>query len=208
MNSAASNIFYAAGSTGVGIVIQIFVADTTSLLNRALFSSLPDFPYVATTWIGPELVQAIGPQENWRWGFGMWAIIIPISFLPLLYSLVANELKAKKMGLLPPSNFRGLSFVSAAKKTWVDLDMMGLILFTAGLIMVLVPLTLTGVYNKLWDWSSARTICLVVFGFIVLGLFVAWESMPRLCARPMMSLKLIKDPTWVLLLPYYQSLRC
>ncbi len=52
---ASAQIFYAAGSTGLQILQQIFIADTSDLLNRALFSSLPDIPFLITVWAGLQL---------------------------------------------------------------------------------------------------------------------------------------------------------
>ncbi|KAF1849252.1 siderophore iron transporter mirC [Cucurbitaria berberidis CBS 394.84] len=54
--SGDAQIFYSAGSNGLQMLQQIFVADTTDLLNRALFSSLFDLPFLWTTWAGPEIV--------------------------------------------------------------------------------------------------------------------------------------------------------
>ncbi|KAF8472118.1 major facilitator superfamily domain-containing protein [Kalaharituber pfeilii] len=191
---AASSIFSSAGSTGIIIFTQIFIADSTSLLNRALFSSLPDLPYLFTTWAGPPFAEAVGPESNWRWGYGMWAIIYPVAYFPLLASLFANQHRAKKMGLIKRKERGPMNILAMIKNTATDLDLMGLLLLTSGLIMLLVPLTLTGTVGT-WPWKSARTICLVVFGAVVLGLFVGWETTKKLCARPMMSLRFIADPT-------------
>lgn len=45
---AAAQIFYSAGNTGLQILQQVFIADTSDLLNRALWSSLPDIPFLIT----------------------------------------------------------------------------------------------------------------------------------------------------------------
>ncbi|KAL8723051.1 MAG: hypothetical protein Q9225_000593 [Loekoesia sp. 1 TL-2023] len=45
---ASAQIFYSAGNTGLQILQQIFIADTSDLLNRALWSSLPDIPFLIT----------------------------------------------------------------------------------------------------------------------------------------------------------------
>lgn len=70
---ASAQIFYAAGSTGLRILQQIFIADTSDLLNRALLSSLPDTPFLVTVWIGPEIAGKLG-YGPWRWGYGMWYV--------------------------------------------------------------------------------------------------------------------------------------
>lgn len=80
---SSAQIFYAAGSTGLRILQQIFIADTSDLLNRALFSSLPDTPFLVTVWVGPEIAGKLG-SSLWRWGFGMWCVLPP---LQPLYSL-------------------------------------------------------------------------------------------------------------------------
>lgn len=77
---ASAQIFYAAGSTGLRILQQIFIADTSDLLNRALLSSLPDTPFLVTVWIGPEISGALG-TPHWRWGYGMWYVISCCLFL-------------------------------------------------------------------------------------------------------------------------------
>lgn len=191
---AASNIFSAAGSTGVIVFTQIFIADTTSLLNRALFSSLPDLPYLFTSWTGGPMAQAVGPQFNWRWGYGMWAIIYPIAYLPLLVSLFINQRRAGKKGLLPERAYAGQGIKEKTINIFKDLDAVGLLLFSASLIMILVPFTLTGTVGT-WPWKSARTICLIVFGVIVLILFIGWENTKKFCERPLLSARVMKDPT-------------
>ena len=52
---ASAQIFYSAGNTGLQILQQIFIADTSDLLNRALFSSLPDVPFLITVWAAEGL---------------------------------------------------------------------------------------------------------------------------------------------------------
>ena len=67
---ASAQIFYSAGSTGLQILIQIFVADTSDLLNRALVSSLPDVPFLITVWVGPPIANSLLAHTTWRWGYG------------------------------------------------------------------------------------------------------------------------------------------
>ena len=94
---AAAQIFYSAGFTGLQILQQIFIADTSDLLNRALFSSIPDIPFLITVWVGAPIAQSILSTglDNWRWGYGLWAIVLPVAFLPLAVALALNMRKAK-----------------------------------------------------------------------------------------------------------------
>ncbi len=105
---AAAQIFYSAGQTGLQILIQIFIADTSDLLNRALVVTLPDVPFLVNVWIGPPLADAILRNLTWRWGYAIWAVVLPVAFLPLALTLLINQRKAAKLGLLPPSPFEGI----------------------------------------------------------------------------------------------------
>ena len=104
---AAAQIFYSAGQTGLQILVQIFIADTSDLLNRALIVTLPDVPFLVNVWVGPALADAILSNLTWRWGYAIWALVLPVAFLPLAITLWINQRKAAKRGLLPPSSFEG-----------------------------------------------------------------------------------------------------
>lgn len=96
---ASAQAFYATGMTGLQILQQIFIADTSSLLNRALFLSLPFTPFLVNVWLGPVLAGFFSNTDGsgpWRWGHAIWAIILPVMFVPLAVSLFLNEKKAKK----------------------------------------------------------------------------------------------------------------
>ena len=87
---AAAQIFYSAGGTGLQILQQVFIANTSDLLNRVFWSSLPDIPFLITVWIESIIGHDIYQQSGWRWGYGMWAIVMPAAFLPLALSLFPN----------------------------------------------------------------------------------------------------------------------
>src|ERR1700712_4784295 len=137
---ASAQIFYSAGSQGLQILQQVFAADTTDLLNRALFSTLFDVPFLWTVWAGSPIAQRILP--DWRWGYGIWAIVLPVCSIHLLLSLFLDQRKAKKMGLLPSSPYRGKSAFKVVKSLWFDLDLFGLLLLAAAISLILLPLTL------------------------------------------------------------------
>ncbi|KAK6348168.1 hypothetical protein TWF718_005981 [Orbilia javanica] len=190
---AGAQVFYAAGSTGLIILQQVFVADTTDLLNRALFSSIPDLPFLWTVWAGPEVGAAVLKGTTWRWGYGMWAIILPVCSLPLLGALFANMLKAKKKGLLPPSKIKQHGFGGFLVKTFWDLDVMGLLLFTAALCLILIPLTLGA--NATGKWKNPSLIAMMVVGGVCLIAFPFFEMSKKLAPSPLLSLRLLKNRT-------------
>ena len=190
---AAAQIFYSAGSTGLQILQQIFIADTSDLLNRALFSSLPDVPFLVTTWAGPPLANSLLAETTWRWGYGIWAIVLPVAFLPLALSLLLNARKAKKLNLLPVSPWKGRSLAANLKKFWYELDVMGLLLLSAAISLILIPLTLAAsATNK---WHNGSIIAMLVVGCICLPAFIIWESFPVVAPHPFLSLRLLRNRT-------------
>jgi len=190
---ASAQIFYAAGFTGLQILQQVFVADTTNLLNRALFSSLPDTPFLVTVWIGPLLASSILENANWRWGYGIWAIVLPAAFLPLALSLFLNQRRAEKMKLMPQSPWKGKSITQILKSLWHELDVMGILLLTAAFSLILIPLTLAA--SEKDRWRNASVVAMLVTGCVCLVLFTLWETNSRLTPKPLVSLRLLRNRT-------------
>lgn len=182
---ASAQIFYAAGNTGLLILQQIFIADTTDIPNRALFSTLPDIPYLVTTWIGSIITNSIiRSSGGWRWVYGMWTIIMPVAFLPLGLSLFFNARRAKKMGLAPEKRTT-LSGgpVAILKNLWTDLDIGGILLLSAGFSLILVPCTLAATLG----WDSPQIIAMITVGAIALIIFPFWEMATRFAKKRQMS---------------------
>lgn len=192
---ASAQIFWAAGFNGLQVLQQIFVADSTDLLNRALFSTLFDVPFLWTTWAGPEVGQAILNTATWRWGYAMWAIILPVCFIPLAASLFMNQRRAKQMGIEVPSPFHGRTVVQNLKNMWFDLDTFGLLLFAAAISLILLPLTLAP--NAQNGWRNSSMIAMLVIGGVCLLLFPFWERSKKLAPQAFFPPSLFKNRTIV-----------
>ncbi|KAH8425114.1 uncharacterized protein LDX57_002863 [Aspergillus melleus] len=68
----AAGIFEAIGSTGYALTQQVFVADVTNLINRGIWSTLPDsLTTVPTLYLGTIVAQRILDHSTWRWGWGI-----------------------------------------------------------------------------------------------------------------------------------------
>ncbi|KAK4239623.1 major facilitator superfamily-domain-containing protein [Achaetomium macrosporum] len=196
---ASAQIFYSAGSTGLQILQQVFIADTSDFLNRALFSSLPDSPFLVTVWIGPAIAAAILANTSWRVGYAVWALILPLAFLPLAMSLFLNGRKVEKMGLLVKKRrgdaaTNGRSSRAAAKRLFHDLDIGGTLLLSGGLSLILIPLTL--VSRSPSGWHNPKLLVMILTGLILLILFPLWESRPHLAPYPLLPLPLLKSRTF------------
>ncbi|KAJ4376037.1 hypothetical protein N0V83_001317 [Neocucurbitaria cava] len=192
---ASAQIFWAAGFNGLQILQQIFVADTTDLLNRALFSTLFDVPFLWTTWAGPEVGSAILSGTSWRWGYAIWAIILPVCFIPLAVSLYMNQRRAKKMGLDVPSPFRGHTAVQVVKNLWFDMDVFGLLLLATAISLILLPLTLAP--GASGGWKNPSMIAMLVIGAVCLLVFPGWEMSKKLAPKAFFPPNLFKNRTVV-----------
>lgn len=176
---AAAQIFYASGNTGLQILQQVFVADTTDLSWRALMSTLPDLPFLVTTWIGviisTDIMEMTG---SWRWCYGMFAILLPATFIPLLVSLVLNGRKASRMGLLPARrSFLQGGLLKIPGNLWRDLDVGGILLLGAGFALVLIPCTIAA--QAAGGWGNSDIIAMVTIGAVLIVIYPFWETSSR-----------------------------
>lgn len=191
---ASAQIFYSAGSTGLQILQQVFIADSSSLLNRAMIAVLPQFPFLVTVWIGPSIAAAILKDASWRWGYGMWAIILPAAFLPLALTLLLNQRKAQRLNLIRNKTSRHRRRLKdILRATWYDLDVFGLILLSAAVALILVPLTFAATSTN--SRQNTGIITMITVGCVCLVLFPIWESSQRLAPKPLLSLHLLTDRT-------------
>ncbi|CED82571.1 Predicted transporter (major facilitator superfamily) [Phaffia rhodozyma] len=95
---AGGDVIYSFGYTGLQILTQIILADITTLRWRAFASGLCTMPFVINAFVGSNIAAAINP--NWRWGYGIFCIIIPVCVLPIIITLLWAQRKAKKAALL------------------------------------------------------------------------------------------------------------
>ncbi|KAJ4286726.1 hypothetical protein N0V90_012978 [Kalmusia sp. IMI 367209] len=119
----------------------------------------------ASTWVavlfGPIVARyAIRHGEAWRWLFYSAAIGCAIVFglLAWLYH--------------PPKHPRGIAWSKALR----ELDYLGAVLFTGGAVCVFTGVVYTNVVQS----SDPKVVTLLVVGFVVIGVFAAWERWGKL----------------------------
>jgi MFS family permease len=98
---AAAQVFYWVGVGGIIYVLDVIIADTSSLQNRALMFAFSNSPYIATAFAGPSAAQSFLGGAGWRWGYGTFAIVLPIISLPIMIIFYINRNKALKEGVIP-----------------------------------------------------------------------------------------------------------
>lgn len=169
---AAAQVFSSTGSQGVSYCLTVFVADTSSLKNRALMLSFATSPYVITTWLGGPISESVLNGPGWRWAFGIFCIIIPVVVIPLAALFLWNDHKAKKLGLIERQKVNWS--LSSVAKFCVEIDLIGILILTAGMALFLLPFSLYSYQEK--QWESPMIICMIVFGCILLIIFPIWEK--------------------------------
>jgi len=95
---AAGAIFYQIGYTIVTLLVEVIVADITSLRSRLFWSYISATPFIINTWISGNVTTSVLGVTTWRWGIGMWAIIYPVMAIPLIFFLALAAHRAKKSG--------------------------------------------------------------------------------------------------------------
>ncbi|KAM3500248.1 hypothetical protein MY10362_006572 [Beauveria mimosiformis] len=178
----AAGLFDAVGSTGFGLTQQVFIADSTTLINRAFWSTLPEtITTIPALYLGSIIGESFLKNAGWRWAFGTWAIVVPIVSLPLIGVVMFLQRRAKKEEMpddaRPPVSATK-AYSSKLKQTcqlfWTEIDFPGLLLLVAGMSLVLTPLSLTGSLNP-GRWKEASFIAMIVLGAILFASFVVWD---------------------------------
>ena len=130
-------IIYCIGQTGLQVLNQIIVADLTSARFRGLINSLVTIPFMIIPWTSAFIVDAVLATIGWRWGIGMFAIIMPLSSFSILIPLILYQRRLAFLGISVCSNSTLKLFLS-------QIDILGATLLTAAAFLILLPIALAG----------------------------------------------------------------
>lgn len=180
---AAGAILYQLGYVTSLLMLEITIADVTSVKSRLFFAFTPNFPYLINSWISGNVTATTLSATTWKWGIGMFCIIYPVCALPLIVFMIFLGRRARKSTRrqYPPllQSFRSLFW---------ELDIIGVVLLTASLAMVMIPLTLAGGSSTKWD--NPGILAPLILGILLFPMFIIWESRT---SHPLLPLYLFKD---------------
>ncbi|KAK2814056.1 hypothetical protein FQN50_000460 [Emmonsiellopsis sp. PD_5] len=170
----AAQVFYSVGFAGIIFSIDVITIDTSTLRDRGLAFAFTSSPYIITAFAGPAAAEHFY-ESNWRWGYGCFAIVLPVVATPMFVLLRYNRHKAEKAGLLP------LSERESSCRTWIqsiifyviEFDLLGVFLLAAGLVLFLLPFSIAGSAED--DWRSGHIIAMLVVGIVCLIAFALVE---------------------------------
>ena len=187
---SAGAVLYQVGFTCVSFLVEVILSDVTTLRSRLLYSYIPVSPFLINAWVSGNVTSASLSSIGWRWGIGMWAIIYPVSLMPLILAIWLGHRRAKAAGALDDykTPYQLLGASKLAQGIFWQLDVVGMLLLVAILSLVLVPLTLAGGVSS--NWHQAHIVAPLVSGVLCIPLFVFWETK---APHPMLPFHLLKD---------------
>ncbi|KAL1892383.1 ferrioxamine B transporter [Sporothrix stenoceras] len=183
---AAGALLYQIGYTCSLLLLEIIIADITSIKTRVFFVFIPNMPYLINAWISGNVTAAVLGTTTWQWGIGMWCIIYPVCTLPFIATMAIVGRRASKT--MPKTTAGRTPLMSLLQDMFWKLDMIGIFLLTASLSLTLIPLTLAGGETK--KWQTAGILTPLILGILVTPVFVWWE---RRAQVPIMPLYLLQN---------------
>jgi len=140
--------------------------------------------------VSGNFAETIIDGPGWRWGYGIFTIVVPVLITPVIAILAIVQRRARRAGALQgvvaPWKVSRPSVV--ARDLFWSIDVIGLALLTAGFTLLLVPIT---IYVEVDDgWRSGRIIAPFVLGAVVLVGFFVYEAM--FAPHPLMPLYLFR----------------
>lgn len=149
---------------------------------------------IPTLYAGTYLGEHILTQSSWRWGYGMWAIILPVTAIPTICIMLWMGRRAKNLGLItervPLMHGAPSGVVGKTKFLGAHLDIIGALLLVGGLAMTLLPLTIAG-RNNTDRWKEPSSIVLLIVGVLTFVGFLVWDG--KYASNPIIPYRTIRE---------------
>lgn len=159
-----------AASGGLIQVVIITISDLFSVRKRSLYLGFVGFVWALAGSAGPLIGGAFTEYKSWRWCFWINLPISGVTFVLLvLYLDVHNPRTKLGEGIRAVDWFGTLSILAVTLLLLVGLDFGGAI----------------------FPWNSPKVICLIVFGAVMIGVFIFGEKC--LAKYPLMPLAVFQN---------------
>ncbi|KAK8849795.1 hypothetical protein IAR55_005131 [Kwoniella newhampshirensis] len=197
---AGGQVIYTLGNTGIDFVVSILLADITSLQWRGLVTGLYSLPFIPFAFVAGDIASGIDAYSanGWRWGYGMFCIMIPILIAPAIGILFWADRRAQKVGALslasstyareraltgeaPVARTRSATCLYYARR----IDAVGLILMGFAFGCILTPFTLSTTAQG--GYKNPSLIALLVVGGVLFIAFCMWEW--KVASHPIMPMR-------------------
>ncbi|CAK7910001.1 siderophore iron transporter Arn1p [[Candida] anglica] len=209
---AGGAVLYQIGYSGVLLILQVMLADFSTLNWRFFCSILTTTPFIINSWVSGNILDSLYPKYSWNFCIGMWAFIFPLTCIPLLCCLFHMQSLAKKKDewkqILSDEKENHSEWTWEKTGTFIEstkafifcqgrilkslfweIDAIGIMFIICIFGFILVPFTLaSGVTDK---WRQASTIAPLVVGFVLIPFFIIWEK--KYARFPVAPFELLKD---------------
>lgn len=196
---AGGAVLYQLGYSGVQLILEVSLADMSTLNWRLFASFIPALPFIINTWVSGNIAEDLLNAHSWSYCIGIWAFIFPLASLPVLVVFFHMRIKAGKT-----EEWRLICEQEKAerqgKNRFVELfwkiDVIGVLLIICVFGFILVPFTLAGdktasLVRSSAAWSHAHIIAPLVVGICLIPALVFWEGW--VAKFPIIPFPLLKD---------------
>ncbi|KIW12313.1 hypothetical protein PV08_09590 [Exophiala spinifera] len=157
------------GAAGGGLIcmVNVGISDLFSVRERSLWLGLCEGIWAFSGAVGPLLGGAFAQYASWRWCFWCNLPISGVAFLLIVFFLDVHNPRTPAM--------EGIRAI----------DWFGCLSILGVTVMLLLGLDLGG---AVYPWGSAKVICLIVFGALMVLVFIYSEK--KLAKYPVIPLSL------------------
>ncbi|KAK1229978.1 hypothetical protein PQX77_006941 [Marasmius sp. AFHP31] len=188
------SVFITIGQNGLTLLNNIIIADLTPLEWRGLAHGILAAPYIVNVWYAGKIVAALSQGELWRWGYGMFAIIMPVCIAPAILTLINLDRKARKEGVANVASSGATQRDADEKEASVaevpvdvppksrwemtkgfleEIDAFGLIILGFGWSLLLLPFSLQKYAQD--GWKNPSLIAMMTVGGLLVIAYVPYE---------------------------------
>jgi MFS family permease len=157
------------GSGGLLILVNIVIADLFSMRDRGKYLGMVGMTWAFAASSGPIIGGALTEKVTWRWIF--------------LVNLPTIGATAVVLFLFLDIHTPTTPLVEGLKA----IDWVGTVLVIGGTTVFLLGLQFGGIS---FPWNTATVICLLVFGLVIIGVFVLVEA--KVAAWPVIPMRLFE----------------
>ncbi|VTO92852.1 unnamed protein product [Fusarium graminearum] len=161
------------GGGGCMVLITILIGDLFPLKDRAKYYGITGLVFGIAGAIGPVLGGVFSQAVTWRWCFYINLPFEGVALVALFFLLKVNIEKEPLIDGIRSLDWVGFAFIIG-----------GTICFLYGL---------EAGSGGLAPWNSAFVICLIVFGVVILALFMVWEA--KVAKNPIIPIRIFQSRT-------------